>query len=153
MKLYIYDHCPFCVRARMAAGLFGADVEEVVLANDDEATPIGMIGSQPMVLVASQKAGVKTAAEFSALVAKNPGKFSYGSSGVGTALHLAGEMIKEQGKLHMTHIPYRGGAPLTTALGGRAQTLQLTSFIHHDFSHVEIGVFDALVGVLLLPVG
>ncbi|ROQ91824.1 tripartite-type tricarboxylate transporter receptor subunit TctC [Delftia acidovorans] len=81
-------------------------------------TPIGMIGSQPMVLVASQKAGVKTAAEFSALVAKNPGKFSYGSSGVGTALHLAGEMIKEQGKLHMTHIPYRGVAPLTTDLVG-----------------------------------
>ena len=46
MKLYIYDHCPFCVRARMAAGLFGADVEEVVLANDDEATPIGMIGAK-----------------------------------------------------------------------------------------------------------
>ncbi|MFG0788520.1 MULTISPECIES: Bug family tripartite tricarboxylate transporter substrate binding protein [Delftia] len=81
-------------------------------------TPIGMIGSQPMVLVASQKAGVKTAAEFSALVAKNPGKFSYGSSGVGTALHLAGEMVKEQGKLHMTHIPYRGVAPLTTDLVG-----------------------------------
>ena len=81
-------------------------------------TPIGMIGSQPMVLVASQKAGVKSAAEFSALVAKNPGKFSYGSSGVGTALHLAGEMIKEQGKLHMTHIPYRGVAPLTTDLVG-----------------------------------
>lgn len=46
MKLYIYDHCPFCVRARMAAGLFGADVEEVVLANDDETTPIGMIGAK-----------------------------------------------------------------------------------------------------------
>lgn len=46
MKLYIYDHCPYCVRARMAAGLFGADVEEVVLANDDEATPIGMIGAK-----------------------------------------------------------------------------------------------------------
>ena len=46
MKLYIYDHCPFCVRARMAAGLFGADVEEVVMANDDEATPIGMIGAK-----------------------------------------------------------------------------------------------------------
>ena len=46
MKLYIYDHCPFCVRARMAVGLFGADVEEVVLANDDEATPIGMIGAK-----------------------------------------------------------------------------------------------------------
>lgn len=46
MKLYYYDHCPYCVRARMAAGLFGADVEEVVLANDDEATPIGMIGAK-----------------------------------------------------------------------------------------------------------
>ena len=46
MKLYIYDHCPFCVRARMAAGLLGADVEEVILANDDEATPIGMIGAK-----------------------------------------------------------------------------------------------------------
>ena len=46
MKLYYYDHCPYCVRARIAAGLLGADVEEVVLANDDEATPIGMIGAK-----------------------------------------------------------------------------------------------------------
>ncbi|GGH52670.1 ABC transporter substrate-binding protein [Comamonas phosphati] len=81
-------------------------------------TPIGLVGSQPMVLVASPKAGVKSAAEFSQLVAKNPGKFSYGSSGVGTALHLAGEMIKEQGHLQMTHIPYKGVAPLTTDLVG-----------------------------------
>ena len=46
MKLYIYDHCPFCVRARMIYGLRDVAVEEVVLANDDEATPIGMIGSK-----------------------------------------------------------------------------------------------------------
>ena len=46
MKLYIYDHCPFCVRARMIFGLRDVEVEEVVLANDDEATPIGMIGSK-----------------------------------------------------------------------------------------------------------
>lgn len=46
MKLYIYDHCPFCVRARMIFGLRDVAVEEVVLANDDEATPIGMIGSK-----------------------------------------------------------------------------------------------------------
>jgi len=46
MKLYIYDHCPFCVRARMIYGLRDVEVEEVVLANDDEATPIGMIGSK-----------------------------------------------------------------------------------------------------------
>ncbi|STZ75502.1 glutaredoxin 2 [Bergeriella denitrificans] len=46
MKLYIYDHCPFCVRARMIFGLRGVAVEQVVLANDDEANPIRMIGAK-----------------------------------------------------------------------------------------------------------
>ena len=81
-------------------------------------TPIGLIASQPMVLVASQKSGVKNLEQFLTVVKQNPGKFSYGSSGVGTALHLAGEMIKEQGGLFMTHIPYRGVAPLTNDLLG-----------------------------------
>lgn len=81
-------------------------------------TALGLVASQPMVLVASQKAGVKNTAEFITAVSKNPGKFSYGSSGVGTALHLAGELIKEQGKLEMAHVPYRGVAPLTTDLVG-----------------------------------
>ena len=44
MKLYIYDHCPFCVRARMIFGLRGAAVQQIFLQNDDEATPIRMIG-------------------------------------------------------------------------------------------------------------
>ena len=83
-------------------------------------TPIGLIASQPMVLVASPKAGVHNAGEFVQLVSQNPGKFSYGSSGVGTALHLAGEMVKEQGHLFMTHIPYRGVAPLTNDLVGNS---------------------------------
>lgn len=46
MKLYIYDHCPFCVRARMIFGLKNLPVENVVLPNDDEATPIGLIGKK-----------------------------------------------------------------------------------------------------------
>lgn len=81
-------------------------------------TPLGLIASQPMVLVASPKTGVKNLADFMKLTQANPGKFSYGSSGVGTALHLAGEMVKDQGKLFMTHIPYRGVAPLTNDLLG-----------------------------------
>ena len=81
-------------------------------------TPIGLIASQPMVLVASPTAGVKNLDEFLAKVKAAPGKFSYGSSGVGTALHLAGEMVKERAGLFMTHIPYRGVAPLTTDLVG-----------------------------------
>ena len=46
MKLYIYDHCPFCVRARMIFGLRNVPVEEIILLNDDEATPIGLIGAK-----------------------------------------------------------------------------------------------------------
>ncbi|HAL40585.1 MAG TPA: ABC transporter substrate-binding protein [Polaromonas sp.] len=81
-------------------------------------TPIGLIATQPMVLVASQKSGVKTVDQFINVVKQNPGKYSYGSSGVGTALHLAGEMVKDQGGLFMTHIPYRGVAPLANDLLG-----------------------------------
>ena len=81
-------------------------------------TPIGLIATQPMVLVASQSSGVKTVEQFMRQVAQNPGKYSFGSSGVGTALHLAGEMVKDQGGLFMTHIPYRGVAPLANDLLG-----------------------------------
>ena len=44
MKLYIYDHCPYCVKARMIFGLKGAPLELASLLNDDEETPISMIG-------------------------------------------------------------------------------------------------------------
>ena len=81
-------------------------------------TAIGLIASQPLVLVAAPSAGVKNSGEFLALLKKNPGKYSYGSSGVGTSLHLAGEMLKQQGGIFMTHVPYRGVAPLTNDLLG-----------------------------------
>lgn len=81
-------------------------------------TPIGLVASQPMVLVASPSTGIKDAGQFLNAVKARPGGFSYGSSGIGTALHLAGEMVKEQGGLFMTHIPYRGVGPLTTDLLG-----------------------------------
>lgn len=81
-------------------------------------TPIGLIASQPMVLVASTKSGVRTIGDFVALTRKHPGKYSFGSSGVGSALHLAGEMVKESAGLFIVHIPYRGVAPLTTDLVG-----------------------------------
>ena len=79
---------------------------------------IGLIASQPMVLVASagNREAPRSTAEFIQRVKRNPGRYSYGSSGVGTALHLAGEMTKEAAGLFMVHIPYRGVAPLTTDL-------------------------------------
>ena len=46
MKLFIYDHCPYCVKARMIFGLKNQPVENIVLLNDDEETPISMIGQK-----------------------------------------------------------------------------------------------------------
>ncbi|QNS14299.1 glutaredoxin 2 [Mannheimia bovis] len=46
MKLYVYDHCPYCVRARMVFGLKNLPVEQVMIANDDEATPVGLVGKK-----------------------------------------------------------------------------------------------------------
>ncbi len=46
MKLYIYDHCPYCVKARMIFGLKKLPIELITLLNDDEMTPVSMIGKK-----------------------------------------------------------------------------------------------------------
>jgi tripartite-type tricarboxylate transporter receptor subunit TctC len=81
-------------------------------------TPIGLLGSQPLVLTTSASSGIKTTADFLRAAKAQPGQYSYGSSGVGTSLHVAGEMVKQQGGIFLTDIPYRGTAALTTDLIG-----------------------------------
>ncbi len=109
----------------------------------EQFTPIGLIGAQPLVLVASTSTGVKNAQDFIERVKASPGKFSYGSSGVGTALHLAGEMVKEQGGLFMTHIPYRGVGPLTNDLIGN--NLEFGVFVlSSGLPHIKAGKVVAL---------
>lgn len=86
----------------------------------NDLSPIGLLATAPVMLVASPKTGIRTLAEFVEQVKKNPGRFSYGSSGVGSTLHFAGELIKQRAGLFMTHIPYRGTGPLTNDLMGGA---------------------------------
>ncbi len=81
-------------------------------------TPLGMVGSQPLVLTATPTRGIKNAADLLKIAKEQPGKLTYGSSGVGTSLHVAAEMVKQQGGITMVHIPYRGTGPLTTDLLG-----------------------------------
>lgn len=73
-------------------------------------TPIGLIGSQPMVLVASQRTGVRTTAEFLAYARRHGAKAGYASAGVGTPLHLTGELICQEAGLALRHVPYRGAS-------------------------------------------
>lgn len=80
--------------------------------------PLGLIASAPVLLVAGPKTGVKNLDEFIALARRDPGKYSYGSSGVGSTLHFAGELVKQRAGIFLTHIPYRGTASLTSDLAG-----------------------------------
>lgn len=54
MKLYIFDHCPFCVKARMIFGLKQIPVELITLLNDDEATPVSMVGKKVVPILQKQ---------------------------------------------------------------------------------------------------
>jgi tripartite-type tricarboxylate transporter receptor subunit TctC len=81
-------------------------------------TAVGMIGAQPLVLVAHPRTGLSDATAFQAFAVRQPGKFSYASSGNGTPLHLAGELIKREGGVDLLHVPYRGAAQMVTDLLG-----------------------------------
>jgi tripartite-type tricarboxylate transporter receptor subunit TctC len=83
-------------------------------------SPLVLIGTQPMVLVGKAAIEAKNTDELVAAARRAPGKYSYASSGTGTPLHLAGEMINQQGKIELLHVPYKGAAPMANdILGGQ----------------------------------
>jgi tripartite-type tricarboxylate transporter receptor subunit TctC len=74
-------------------------------------TPISLLALVPNVMVVHPGFPAKTVAEVLKVLKENPGKYSYASSGVGTPLHLSGELFKSLGKVEMNHVPYRGAGP------------------------------------------
>ena len=84
--------------------------------------PAAGIVSYPMIMVAHPSVPAKSVAELIAHAKANPGKVTMASFGTGSASHLAGELFKFMAGIDMVHIPYRGGAPMTTDLvGGQVQ--------------------------------
>jgi tripartite-type tricarboxylate transporter receptor subunit TctC len=80
--------------------------------------PISLIGTAPLVLAGKKALPADTIAELMTLLRGNPGKYSFASSGVGTSLHVLGEMINIEGKVHMVHVPYRAAPQIVTDLTG-----------------------------------
>ena len=80
--------------------------------------PISLIGDAPLVLAGKKELPAGNIAELMALLRQNPGKYNFASSGVGTSLQLAGEMINIEGQVKMVHVPYRVGAQMVTDLMG-----------------------------------
>jgi tripartite-type tricarboxylate transporter receptor subunit TctC len=70
------------------------------------------------VLVGKPALPANTLDELVKLLRANPGKFNYATSGIGTSLHVAGEMINQRAGVQMTHVPYKVGAQIVTELMG-----------------------------------
>lgn len=82
-------------------------------------TPVGRVGVTPTLLGVTNALPATDLKSLIALIKANPGKYTFGSSGVGSILHLCGEEFKSMaGGLVMTHVPYRGSAPMDTDLVG-----------------------------------
>ena len=81
-------------------------------------TPISLIAKVPNVLLVSASVEAKNLGELIELLKANPGRYNYGSSGVGTPPHLSGELFKAMAKVDISHVPYRGGGPAMADLVG-----------------------------------
>lgn len=76
---------------------------------------VAYLGSAPLVVMASKESGIKSWADLEAR-AKKEGRLDFGSGGPGSVGHIHGELIKRVTGANMVHVPYRGGAPMTTDL-------------------------------------
>ena len=86
--------------------------------------PVAGIIRQPLVMVVNPSVPAKTVHEFTAYAKANPGKINFGSPGIGTPGHVAGELFKMMAGVDLVHVPYRGGGPvMTDLLGGQVQVL------------------------------
>lgn len=82
--------------------------------------PVGMLARFPLLLVVAPNVPVKTYGEFAAWAKKQSGAVSYGSAGLGSPHHLAGELFRERSGLKLQHVPYKGAAPaVQDLLGGQ----------------------------------
>lgn len=78
--------------------------------------PITQVTSSPLLVTSSAKLNVSTLPELIAAVRAQPGKLNFGSTGNGTAVHLAGEVLKSVAGLDAVHVPYKGGPDAMNAL-------------------------------------
>jgi tripartite-type tricarboxylate transporter receptor subunit TctC len=105
--------------------------------------PVAGMVQMPNVMEVHPSVPVKTVAEFIAYVKANPDKVNIASSGNGTSIHLSGELFKMMTGTTMTHVPYKGSAPmLTDLLGGQVQVT--FDNLPSSIGHIRAGKLRAL---------
>ena len=84
--------------------------------------PVSLVGRQPNILVVHPGIAARSVQELLAMARAKPGAVNYGSGGIGTASHLATELLKLMAHVELVHVPYKGlGPALTDLMGGRLQ--------------------------------
>src|SRR5215831_15463475 len=84
--------------------------------------PIALFGTTPLVLMLNNDVPAKNIQELIALAKQKPGTINFGSAGIGSTPHLAGELFKSMAGIDITHVPYRGTGPaMADLLGGHIQ--------------------------------
>ncbi|MGL4728015.1 MAG: Bug family tripartite tricarboxylate transporter substrate binding protein [Bosea sp. (in: a-proteobacteria)] len=106
-------------------------------------TPISLLANIPNVLVVHPSLGVSTVQELIALLKKEPDKHNYASSGIGTPLHVSGELFKRMTGTQMQHIPYRGAGPAMNDLVG-GQVKIMFDNLPSSAPHIRGGTIRAL---------
>jgi tripartite-type tricarboxylate transporter receptor subunit TctC len=105
--------------------------------------PVGLVATVPNVLIVNNTVPAKTVAELIAYIKKHPNQVNYGSAGIGSTEHLAGELFRSLTGTQITHIPYKGGAPMMADLmGGQVQMALETA--PSAAPHVRAGKVRAL---------
>jgi tripartite-type tricarboxylate transporter receptor subunit TctC len=105
--------------------------------------PVAMVATTPNILIVNPKLPVKTVGELIAYIKSNPNTVNFGSAGSGSTEHLSGELFKSMANLQITHIPYKGGAPMMTDLmAGQIQMAIETS--PSATPHIQSGKVRAL---------
>jgi tripartite-type tricarboxylate transporter receptor subunit TctC len=105
--------------------------------------PVTGTARSPYVVVVNAELPFKSIAELIAHAKANPGKLNFASAGIGTGLHMAGELFKMMAGVDMTHVPYRGAAAaMTDLIGGQVQVMFDTTAA--AIPHVKSGKVRAL---------
>jgi tripartite-type tricarboxylate transporter receptor subunit TctC len=105
--------------------------------------PITLVAKVSEATMASAKSGITSFAQFITVAKANPGKLSYGSTGVGSIVHLATEQLKKDAGIDLVHVPYTGGATsLSDLLSGRIEIMinDLPAYL----PHIRAGTLVAL---------
>lgn len=86
--------------------------------------PVALVASTPLILVVHPSLPARSPRELVALAKARPGQINYASSGNGSTVHLAGEMLQRAADMRMTHVPHKGSAPaVTSVMNGESQLM------------------------------